>query len=276
MFNWLRRARREPPSLKPEVRDAVIAAFPFLALPDAADAARLEEIAAGFLRDKGFTPVHGLDADDFMLTAIAMQAALPVLHLGPRAYDDFEEIVIYPGEFQVEREATDEFGIVHDDSGARAGETMAGGPVILGWEEIRRGAQGDGPAFAPVIHEFAHKLDMRNGGVADGIPAFDPKLHAGLDPDDWADELDAAWEAFGGAVEDLEDRFPRSIDPESDEGRAIYERELPLDAYAAESEAEFFAVATEAYFVTPARLRGAFPHLAAMFDAYFRPGRSVG
>ncbi|WP_085315030.1 M90 family metallopeptidase [Derxia lacustris] len=273
MFNWWPRARREPTTLPAGLRDAVVAAFPFLALPDRADADQLARLAADFLEDKAITPVHDLALDDFARAAIAMQAALPVLHLGPQAYDEFSEIVVYPGEFLVRREVADEFGLVHDDSGARAGETMAGGPVVLGWAEVERGAgRSDGPAYAPVIHEFAHKLDLRNGGIADGVPAFDPALHAGIDPDDWIGELDAAHEAFCWALDDLEQRFPRDIDPESDAGRAIYERELPLDAYAADSPAEFFAVATEAYFVTPARLRDAFPHLAALFDAYFRPG----
>jgi len=277
MFDWWRRTRRiEPSPIADATWHAVISAFPFLRRLDADDAARLRTLAAEFLRRKAVTAAAGMTLDDFVVTAIAAQACLPVLHLGLGAYDEFSEVIVYPGEFMVRREVADDIGVVHDDSGARAGETMAGGPVVIGWEEVRRDAEpGTGPAYAPVIHEFAHKLDMRRDHDADGVPAFHPKLHAGLREDDWIDELDSAHEAFCAALDELEDNFPRDLDPESDAGRALYEHELPLDAYAAESPAEFFAVATEAYFVTPARLRGAFPFLAELFDAYYRPGRAI-
>jgi Mlc titration factor MtfA (ptsG expression regulator) len=45
---------------------------------------------------------------------------------------------------------------------------------------------------------------------------------------------------------------------------------LPLDPYAATDEAEFFAVAAEAFFVSPVSLRRAFPALYECFSAYFR------
>ncbi len=44
-----------------------------------------------------------------------------------------------------------------------------------------------------------------------------------------------------------------------------------LDPYGAEAPAEFFAVASEAYFVNRARFAADFPALLGLFDAFFVP-----
>jgi Mlc titration factor MtfA (ptsG expression regulator) len=46
-----------------------------------------------------------------------------------------------------------------------------------------------------------------------------------------------------------------------------------LGDYAATNPAEFFAVATERYFLAPAALAAAHPGLAAIFDDYYRAER---
>ena len=43
-----------------------------------------------------------------------------------------------------------------------------------------------------------------------------------------------------------------------------------IDAYGATSEAEFFAVATETYFLRPLALAAEHPALAAILDDYYR------
>ncbi|MGH6609610.1 MAG: zinc-dependent peptidase, partial [Burkholderiaceae bacterium] len=45
---------------------------------------------------------------------------------------------------------------------------------------------------------------------------------------------------------------------------------LPFDAYAAQDEAEFFAVSSEAFFVEPARLQQAFPEWYRLLSQFFR------
>ena len=45
---------------------------------------------------------------------------------------------------------------------------------------------------------------------------------------------------------------------------------LPLDPYAARDPAEFFAVASEAFFVAPAPLAAAYPRVYALLAAYYR------
>ncbi|MBC8118750.1 MAG: zinc-dependent peptidase, partial [Burkholderiaceae bacterium] len=44
---------------------------------------------------------------------------------------------------------------------------------------------------------------------------------------------------------------------------------LPFDAYAAQDEAEFFAVSSEAFFVEPTGLQQAFPEWYALLAEFF-------
>ena len=63
--------------------------------------------------------------------------------------------------------------------------------------------------------------------------------------------------------------IPRHVDPDSEAADRWYGR-LPLDPYAATAEAEFFAVAAEAFFVEPETLAASMPALFDLFRAYFR------
>ncbi len=111
----------------------------------------------------------------------------------------------------------DEAGVVHRNEGPLAGESMPGGPVVLSWYDVEASADWDSAGMNLVVHEFAHKLDMRNG-EANGCPP----LPATMPPHIWKKTLTAAYEHFRTRVE-------------SGDHTAI-------DPYAAESPAEFFAV----------------------------------
>ncbi|CAN5174187.1 zinc-dependent peptidase [soil metagenome] len=241
----------------------VVGALPFLAEHDG-----LRAMTAQFLARKGVHPALSWPEDlappgDFVRVAIAAQACLPVLAFGLDFYDDFAEVVIYPGEFDVVRHETDEDGVVHDLSGPLAGEALQGGPVLIGWNV------DDVPGMNVVVHEFAHKLDMAAGNV-DGMPRFHPRLHDRALRQAWRRELEAAFDRFVYLVDRLEQDFPRNLDPESDEGMALYGT-LPLDLYASTDEAEFFAVSSEAWFVDRARLDAEFPEWSALLARYYRP-----
>ena len=90
-----------------------------------------------------------------------------------------------------------------------------------------------------VIHEFAHKLDMRNG-EPERLPAA-ARGHG--------------CRASGSARSRRPTRIsaPRSMRPSAARRRRMQAAldALPIDPYAAESAAEFFAVASEAFFETP-------------------------
>jgi Mlc titration factor MtfA (ptsG expression regulator) len=50
----------------------------------------------------------------------------------------------------------------------------------------------------------------------------------------------------------------------------VHYARLPLDAYAGDDPAEFFAVSSETFFVDPARLRMAFPDWYQQLVAFYR------
>jgi MtfA peptidase len=139
----------------------------------------------------------------------------------------------------------DEFGLVHSGEEVRSGEAWAHGPVVLALDEVQASGQGDG--YNVVAHELAHQIDQLNGDM-DGFPP----LHRDMDRARWTDVFSQAWQ-----------RLNRQLDAE----------ESPdLDPYAAESPAEFFAVASEFYFDVPDWLAERHPALFGQLDAFYRPG----
>jgi len=171
-----------------------------------------------------------------------MQACLPILHhRGLAAYRNWVGIVVYPGDFIVPQQIMDESGVVHEYEEILIGEARADGPVLVAWFD------DESPAGENVvIHEFAHKLDMaNNGGNATGYPALPP----GMSRRAWAEVFSAAYERLCSL----------------DEAQI----ETILNPYATTGPAEFFAVASEAFFETPMSLRADFPAVYAQLSAFY-------
>ncbi len=106
--------------------------------------------------------------------------------------------------------------------------------MVLSWEALDdSGSVAEGGANV-VIHEFAHKLDMMTG-EADGVPPLPSRAAR----ERWIEVFDAEF-----------DRFCKDVDA----GKETF-----LDPYAAEHEAEFFAVASEAFFESPNETRRRYP-----------------
>jgi Mlc titration factor MtfA (ptsG expression regulator) len=243
---------------------STIETLPFLARLDGAEQVQLRELAQRFLAGKEMAAAGDLQLTAPMQVNIAAQACLPVLKLGLDWYRGWISIVVYPDEFLVPREITDEAGVVHEYVEPIAGEAWDGGPLLLSWAD----AQAAGGDFNVVIHEFTHKLDMLDG-EADGLPPFDRRLHAGLSAKRWRDALDDAFERLNAELDLIEAEIPPDVDPESERADAYY-ASLPLDAYAATDKGEFFAVSSEAFFVSPQRLHAAFPDWYALLAEFFR------
>jgi Mlc titration factor MtfA (ptsG expression regulator) len=248
-MGWLRAWRRRRVLARHRIDDAswrrALRRLPFLAglAPD--EERRLREMAVIFLAEKEFTPVRGVVLSDSDRLEIALQACLLVLELGLEAYDGWVGIVVHPTDFRVRRARTDEAGVVHEWDDALAGESWPGGPVVLSWEALEAsGSVGEGGANV-VIHEFAHKLDMADG-EADGVPPLASRRAR----ERWLEVLEGEFGRFRDAV----DRGCETL----------------LDPYAAEDEAEFFAVASEAFFETPNALRREFPALYELLRGFYR------
>lgn len=207
------------------------------------EAERLSVLAERFLRDKVIEPVQGLELTAPMRLVIALQACLPVLELGLDWYQGWYALILYPAEFVPGHEVMGEDGVVGIEVEAKSGEAWERGPVILSWADVEAGLERDG--YNVVVHELAHKLDLRDGS-ANGCPPLHREMSA------------AAWkDAFSRAYTDLCQR--------TDVGE-----DTPLDPYASESPAEFFAVASEAFFELPAMLVHQYPDVYAQLRAFYR------
>jgi Mlc titration factor MtfA (ptsG expression regulator) len=248
--------------------EATLTALPFVARLDAAERARLRELAERFLADKEMAAAGGLELTAAMQVDIAVQACLPILNLGLDWYRGWTSIVVYPGEFLVPRELTDDDGVVHQFVEPIAGEAWDGGPLLLSWDDAQRHDGDLGLAYNVVIHEFTHKIDMLDGD-ADGVPPFARGSHPELDRQEWIAVLADAFERFNAELELIEHELPPGLDPDDAEADRYY-RHLPLDPYAGQDEGEFFAVSSETFFVDPARLHAAFPDWYRQLALFFK------
>ncbi len=246
---WSLLRRRRPRAIPDALWEATLRAYPFLHERPAAERERLRALCGAFLAHKEFHGAGGLAITDAIAVAIAAQAVLPVLHLGLGWYDDFVGIVVHPAEVVARREVTDDAGLVHDYDEVLAGEAMDRGPVMVNWEDVARAGDTAESGYNVVIHEFIHKIDMRDG-AADGCPPLPSKQARQR----WLAVLQPQYEQFREQVI-VAERFG---------GDAPW-----LDPYGATSIDEFFAVACEAYFVNRARFGAEFPALVALFDGFF-------
>jgi Mlc titration factor MtfA (ptsG expression regulator) len=228
-----------------------LARYPFLARRDPQDIAELRRLSSLFLDRKEFSGAHGLQVSDDMAVAIAAQACLPVLRLGLRAYDGFVGIVVHSDEVQVRREFVDDDGVVHEYDDVLAGEAMEGGPVMLSWRDVSEAGESAEWGYNVVVHEFAHVLDMGDG-LADGIPPLPGAAER------------AHWQAV--LMRNYDD-FCARVDAEED---------TVLDPYGAESPEEFFAVASEAFFVAPQDMRAEHPALYDLLAGFYRQNPADG
>ncbi|CAL1239859.1 protein of unknown function [Candidatus Methylocalor cossyra] len=158
----LRLKRRAEAAPIPAARwAATIAELPVLAGLTHEERARLHRLASLFLHDKIFEPAGGMRLDDAARTRIAALAALPILGLDYGWYDGWRTIIVYPGSFVRPRSQFDDIGVQHEWEEILTGESWELGPVVLSWADVEASGQGEG--YNVVVHEMAHKLDMRNG-----------------------------------------------------------------------------------------------------------------
>jgi len=239
--SWRRKRVLRGSGLDDALWQRVTGSLPFLEGLAATEEQHLKDLSVLFLDEKEMHGARGFVLTDTVRLSIAVQACLPILNLGLDAYHGWVGIVIYPGEFKVRREETDESGVVHEYDDELSGEAWPGGPVILSWQDVELGEAG----YNVVIHEFAHKLHMVRGDMDDFPPP-----HAHMDREQWLSAWDTAYAAFCAEVD-------RGIDTE-------------IDPYASEQPAEFFAVLSEAFFTLPQVVRSTYPELYGQLSLFYR------
>jgi Mlc titration factor MtfA (ptsG expression regulator) len=204
---------------------------------------RLRDSADWLLRHKHWEAANGFALTDEITVTVAVQAALLVLG---RSLDDYREVsavIVYPTAMRSSGvHAGPVAGTLIDGDLPVLGEAHdRRGPVLLAWDDAEAAARRPGQGQNVVFHEFAHKLDMWDG-LADGTP----RLERQEDLDRW---VEVSTEAYDGLVRG--DHRP------------------PLRPYGATNPAEFFAVATEAFFDVPEALERHEPALYAAMRGYY-------
>ena len=249
MFEAIRKWRQQRVLKGAAIPDALwrnaLSLLPFVAIYGESDLERLRRKVVLFLDSKAIVGARGHEVTPLQRVIIAIQACVLVLELDMAFYEDFENVIVYPGEFVPDWEWEDEAGVVHRNDGPLAGEAMPGGPVVLSWPDVEASAEWENTGMNLVIHEFAHKIDMRNGD-ANGCPPLPPTMSL----EAWSETLAAAY-----------DDFCQRIDREED---------TEIDPYASESPAEFFAVLSEVFFTDPLLLRGEYPDVYLQWAAFYR------
>jgi len=181
-----------------------------------------------FLYDKNFEGCGGLTLDDEIRVTIASQASLLLLNRKVRCYPRLYSVLVYPSAYVAKSET--------DEKSVRLGESWKTGAVVLAWDSAQHGAANFADGRNLVIHEFAHQLDQEDGS-SDGAPILDGRSSYTA----WARVLSREYERLRERV----DKGKKSV----------------IDAYGASHPAEFFAVASEAFFEKPRQLSSKHPEL---------------
>jgi len=207
------------------------------------DFERLLKLAQAFLARKHVEGAGGFEVTEEARVTIAAQACLLLLWRNTGLYPGLRTVIVYPGSV-VPRYADRESRWAEDPPEPVLGQSWQQGVVILSWDGARRGAFDPRDGHNVVFHEFAHQLDQESG-TSDGLPVGVPL--SSLKP--WA--------------EVMERRF-RQLRKAARRGS-----ETVLDTYGATNPAEFFAVATEAFFEKPKELRAKKPDLYALLVEFY-------
>ena len=249
IFGFLKRHRRQQlraQPIPPAWRSILRRNLPVFSRLPPEDQTELLGHVQVFLAEKRFEGCGGLKLTDEIRVTIAAQACLLLLHRETDYYPELITILIYPSGYTAHGERHLEGPIWEEGGEGRLGHTARRlGVLVLAWDAAKRGAADPSDGQNVVVHEFAHQLDFENYET-DGTPALAtrPEYLA------WARVMSREFEAL----------------------RSAEEAGTPtvLDTYGAKNPAEFFAVATEAFFERPRALRARHPKLYAELSHFFR------
>jgi Mlc titration factor MtfA (ptsG expression regulator) len=198
-----------------------------------------------FLRDAPIEGCKGLEVTEEIQVTIAAQACLLLLKLPYPKYTGVRRVLVYPSSFVPKTVGLHPAGQIARPEVPLDGQAWQTGVVVLGWDAVQRGTLAATDGSNVVIHEFAHMLDAEDGSM-DGTPILDSG---------------SAYRAWGTL---LSSKFAEHV------RRAERGERTTLDPYGAENRAEFFAVATEAFFEKPVALRQDHPGLYALLVDFYK------
>ena len=192
-----------------------------------------------FLRDKKIEGCGGLEITEEIRVTVAAQACLLLLGLDAGCYPGVRTILLYPTPYSKTVTVRHPGGWQEERVQRNAGEAWSRGVVVLAWNHALHGGRNAFDGHNVILHEFAHQLDYLDG-TADGIAPIAQGHNIRI----WADALA---KHLGLLRRALKKR-----------------RKTVMREYGATNEAEFFAVATEAFFEKP---RPLYRHRPDLYEA---------
>ena len=187
-----------------------------------------------FLHEKKFHGCHGLEVSETMKVLIAAQACLLLLNRETNFFPKLVTVIVYPSAY-----------VSKNSTGPVFGESWNSGELVLTWDSSLHGATNMFDGKNVVYHEFAHQLDQEDG-VADGAPLLERRSSY------------ASWAAI------LSEEYEKLI------RKKKRHRKTVMRKYGATNPAEFFAVATEAFFEKPRQLDKRHPELYQELKSYYK------
>jgi len=210
-----------------------------------------------FVSERRFEGCGGMRITDLVRVTLAAQACVLVLGRKEGYRRTLSSVLVYPHAFLVRHSTSVGGGGYVVEPQERLGESWRYGEVVLAWDEVTQGPEDRADGRNVVLHEFAHQLDHEDG-FADGMPTLDRRS----DYANWSRVLGARYEELRESVEARDE--DAADDERPGDGAAV------LDAYGATNPAEFFAVATEAFFEKPEELKARLPDLYEQLQNYYK------
>ena len=203
---------------------------------------RLQACIMVFIKEKEFIGVK-LSVDETKKVLVGANACLLSIGHDRCMYKNLYTIYLYPDTI-VKKQQNFNGYIVSQEQQILLGEAWQSGEVVLSWQDLLAGDINPNDGKNVGLHEFAHQLDMLDG-EADGTPPLPLKMYR--------------W-------------WTKIMQKEFDKLQQLYKKHKKgfLDYYAITNAAEFFAVATEAFFEKPKRLQKEEPQLYQALKAYYR------
>jgi Mlc titration factor MtfA (ptsG expression regulator) len=195
--------------------------------------------------EKYYEGCGGLVLTEEIKVTIAASACVLLLHRAVDYFSRLTTILVYPSAYIASATSPIGAGVIREEEQVRLGEAWKSGVVVVSWANIRATARGRNDGENLVLHEFAHQLDMEDG-VADGTPRLEGRSQYSR----WTEVMGYEYE-----------RLRRD---------AELGRYSVLDKYGASNPAEFFAVATEAFFEKSLVLSKRRPELYEVLKLYYR------
>lgn len=205
---------------------------------------RLLGLVNVFIHEKNIEGCDGLQITDQIRVTIAAAACILLVAFDDLyCFDKAQTILVYPRPM-VQRNLNRSGGTV-DPGAFVSGLATQGGTIVLSWRDVLRDCRDEQSVNNVVVHEFAHHVDGIDGYM-EGIPPLP------------TEELRQQWHQL--AKRELENL------------RQAVAMQLPtvLDPYGCENLAEFFAVASEAFYCDGLNLFEHHPEIYQMLAILYR------